>query len=84
MIFFDLTSKPVATVFSGLASKLVAVISPGLASNPVGEGFPVWASKQVATVWGFGPQNHRDSFLVWASKPNGLQFVGCVTKLMGE
>jgi hypothetical protein len=35
------------------------------------EGFPVWASKQVASVWLFGHQNHRGGFLVWASKPSG-------------
>jgi hypothetical protein len=28
----------------------------------------------------FGPQNHRDGFLVWALKPSGLRFVGCATK----
>jgi hypothetical protein len=33
------------------------------------EGFPVWASKLASLVWLFGPQNHRDGFLVWASKP---------------
>jgi hypothetical protein len=26
------------------------------------------------------PQNHRDGFLVWASKPSRLWFVGCATK----
>jgi hypothetical protein len=44
------------------------------------EGFPVWASKPVASVWWFGPQNHRDSFLVWVSKPSRLRFVSCATK----
>jgi hypothetical protein len=34
----------------------------GLASKLVVEGFPVWASKPVATVWGFGPQNHQQFF----------------------
>jgi hypothetical protein len=27
-----------------------------------------------AVLW-FGPQNHRDDFLVWASKPSGRRFV---------
>jgi hypothetical protein len=44
------------------------------------DGFPVWASKLTTLVWLFGPQNHRDDFLVWASKPSGLRFVGCATK----
>jgi hypothetical protein len=48
--FFDLTSKPVATVFSGLASKLVATVSPNLASKPV------------ARVSCFGPQNRQLRF----------------------
>jgi hypothetical protein len=57
-----LASKPVVTVFSGLTSKLVATVSPDLASKPVMgflvepqhqvvEGFPVWVSKLIATVW---------------------------------
>jgi hypothetical protein len=29
------------------------------------------------------PQNHHDGFLVWASKPSGLQFVDCATKPTG-
>jgi hypothetical protein len=29
-------------------------------------------------------QNHRDGFLVWASKPSRLQFVGCTIKSMEE
>jgi hypothetical protein len=44
------------------------------------EGFPVWASKPAALVWWFEAQNHRDGFLVWASKLGRLQFVGCATK----
>jgi hypothetical protein len=60
MIFFDLASKPVVTVFScltlksvamvspGLASKLVAMISPDLSSKLMVEGSPVWASKPIA------------------------------------
>jgi hypothetical protein len=44
------------------------------------EGFPVWASNPAALVWWFGHQNHRDGFLVWASKSSRLRFVGCGTK----
>jgi hypothetical protein len=29
---------------------------------------------------GFVPQNHRDGFLIWASKSSVLQFVGCTIK----
>jgi hypothetical protein len=47
------------------------------------ECFPVWASKPVATVWGFGSQNRCDGFLVWASKPSRLRFVSYATKPMG-
>jgi hypothetical protein len=52
----------------------------GWAPKPRSDGFPVWASKPAAPVWWFGSQNHRDSFLVWTSKSNRLQFVGCATK----
>jgi hypothetical protein len=48
------------------------------------EGFPVWTSKSAALVWWFEAQNHRDGFLVWASKPSRLQFVGYATKLTEE
>jgi hypothetical protein len=46
------------------------------------ECFLVWGSKSTAIVWWFWSQNHRDDFLVCASKPSGLRFVGCVTKPM--
>jgi hypothetical protein len=42
-----------------------------------------WASKPLrwfSSAWLFGPQNHRDSFLVWASKSTRLRFVSCATK----
>jgi hypothetical protein len=48
-----------------------------------GFGFSVWASKPTAMVWWFRPQNHCDYFLVWATKPSGLLFVGCATKSIG-
>jgi hypothetical protein len=48
----------------------------------VAEGFPVWASKPAALVCRFGPQNHHNGVLVWASKLSRLQFVGCATKPM--
>jgi hypothetical protein len=43
-------------------------------------GFPSLGPKPAATVWWFGPQNYRDGFLVWASKPSSLRFVGCAIK----
>jgi hypothetical protein len=33
--------------------------------------------------YGLVSQNHRDGFLVWASKPSRLRFIGCATKPMG-
>jgi hypothetical protein len=44
---------------------------------------PVWPQNRLLRVSQFGPQNHRDGFLVWASKPSGLRFVGCTTKSQG-
>jgi hypothetical protein len=66
----------------------------GLISKPLWRFLLVWpqnlwrrflglASKPVATVWWFGPQNHRNSFLVWTSKPSGFWFISCAIKLMG-
>jgi hypothetical protein len=71
----------VAAVSPGLASKLVVgfLVEP---QNQGGGGFPGLASKPAALVWWFWPQNHRDGFLVWASKPSGLWFVGCAIKPM--
>jgi hypothetical protein len=43
--------------FLRLASKPRSMVSPGLASKLAAMGFPVWASKSGATIWGFGPQN---------------------------
>jgi hypothetical protein len=42
----------------------------------------VWASKPVAVVWLFGPQNHPDGFLVWASKSSKFWVVGCARKMI--
>jgi hypothetical protein len=70
--------------FPDLASKPRLTVSPGLAAKSVASGFPVWASNLTAMVWWFGPQNHCDGFLVWASKPKGLPFVGCATKPMED
>jgi hypothetical protein len=75
-----LASKPAVTVFSSLASKLVATVSWLSLKTKVVESFPVWTSKPTALIWCFGPQNYRDGFLVWGSKPCVLQFVGCTTK----
>jgi hypothetical protein len=66
-----------------MVSKPRSTVSPDLASKPVDLGFPIWASKLTAMVWWFEPKNHCDSFLVWASKPSMLRFVGCATKPMG-
>jgi hypothetical protein len=43
--------------FLGLASKPRSMVSPGLSSKSVASGFLAQASKPVATVWSFGPQN---------------------------
>jgi hypothetical protein len=75
--------KTTKMVSLGLALKPVATISSDFVSKTVASGFPNWASKPAATVWWFGPQNHCDNFLLWASKPSGLRFFGCVTKPMG-
>jgi hypothetical protein len=75
-----LASKPVVTVFFSLASKLVATVSPGLASKPAvsflvepqnqgGGGFP-----------GLGLKTDSSGLMIWASKPSGIQFIGCVIK----
>jgi hypothetical protein len=91
-IFVGLASKPVATVFSSVASKLVATVSLGLASKPAigflvepqnqgGGGFPGLGIKTDRFGFVIWAQNLCDSFLVWASKPSRLRFVGCATKL---
>jgi hypothetical protein len=92
MVFAGLASKPVVTVFSSLASKRMATVSPGLASklvvgflvepqNQGGGGFPGLGLKTSSFGLVIWHQNHHDGFLIWASKPSGLQFVGCATKL---
>jgi hypothetical protein len=86
-----LASKPVVTVFSSLASKLVVMVSPGLASKPVVGflvepqnqgcgGFPGLGLKTGSSGFVIWLQNHRDGFLVWASKPCRLWFVSCTIK----
>jgi hypothetical protein len=72
--------KTTGTVSPGLASKSVVTVSPGLVSKLVALDFPVLASKSVALVWSFGPQNHRNGFLVCASKSGGRRFISCATK----
>jgi hypothetical protein len=79
-VFSGLTSKPVAMIFSSLASKLVATFSPGLASKLALGFLVIWDSKQAASIWWFGTQNHHYGFLVWASKPSSLRFVGYTIK----
>jgi hypothetical protein len=67
-------------MFLGLASKPRSTVSSSLDSKPVALGFLVWASKPAVTICCFEPQNHRNSFLVWASKQSGLRFIGYATK----
>jgi hypothetical protein len=83
----------VATVFAGLTSKPVATVFTGLASKPVVTVFSSLASKLMATVslglasklmMGFLVEPHHDGFLIWASKPSRLRFVGCTVKPMEE
>jgi hypothetical protein len=82
MVSSGLTSKPVATVFAGLASKPVATVSPSLASKPV-VGFLVEPQNQGGGGFpGLGLKTGSSGLVIWASKPNRLQFVGCATKLM--
>jgi hypothetical protein len=77
-------SKSRLTVCQWFCLKTTGTVSPDLASKPVALCFPIWASKPVAMVWWFEPQNYHDGFLVWASKPCGLRFVDCITKPTGE
>jgi hypothetical protein len=44
----------------------------------------VWPQNQRLLVFWFGHQNHRDVFLVYASKLNDLWFVGCAIKPTGR
>jgi hypothetical protein len=60
--------KTTRTVSSSLVSKPAATVFTGLASKPVVTVSPGLTSKPAV------------SFLVWASKPIRLRFVGCATK----
>jgi hypothetical protein len=74
--------KTTGTVSSGLASKSVATISPNLASKSVVDGFLVWDSKLAAQYSDLGIKiTVTVSYL--GLKPNGLRFVGYVTKSLG-
>jgi hypothetical protein len=73
-------SKPAATVFSSLTSKLVAMVSPGLASKSV-VGFLVEPQNQGGGVFlGLSLKTGSSGLVIWASKPSGVQFVGCAIK----
>jgi hypothetical protein len=84
-----------ATVFSGLALKSVAMIFFSLTSKPVATISPVLASKHVAWVFRFGPQNrqllfgdlghqnHCNDFLACVLKLSRRWFVGCALKPTG-
>jgi hypothetical protein len=91
MVSSGLTSKPAATVFASLASKLVATVFPGLASKPVvgflvepqnqgGGGFSGLGLKIGSSGFVIGASKSPRRFLIWASKPGELRFVGCATK----
>jgi hypothetical protein len=80
--WFDL--KITGTISSNLTSKPVVTISLGLASKSVALDFSVCVSKLAAMVWWFGPQNHRDDFLVYVSKSSRLWFIGCGSKPTGR
>jgi hypothetical protein len=90
-VFAGLASKSVTTVFSSLASKLVATVSTDLSSklmvgflvepqNQGGGRFPGLGLKTDSSGLVIWPQNHHGGFLIWASKPSGLRFVGCAMK----
>jgi hypothetical protein len=81
--FLGWASKPRSTVCQWFDLNTIGTLFSGLASKPEVEGFSVWASKPVAMVWWFGPQNYRDGLLVWALKPSGQWFVGCASKPAG-
>jgi hypothetical protein len=77
--FLYLTLKLVVTVSLGLVLKSAVgfLVEP---QNKLVYGFSVWASKSVAPVCWFGPQNYRDGFLFWVLKPSRLRFIGCAIK----
>jgi hypothetical protein len=66
-----LATKPAAMIFAGLASKLVVgfLVEP---QNQGGVGFPGLGLKTGSSGLVIWPQNHRDGFLVCASKSSGL------------
>jgi hypothetical protein len=64
----------------GLKTKVNSFSWFGLKTG--GFGFPDLGIKTDSCGLVIWPQNHHDDFLVWASKPCGLQFVGCATKPM--
>jgi hypothetical protein len=68
--------------FSRFHLKTSGYGSYGFASKPLAQVSRF--GPQNRQLWfGIGPQNHCDSFLVWASKPSELWFVDCATKLIG-
>jgi hypothetical protein len=69
--FLGWASKPRLTVSQWVGLKTPRTVFSGL------------ISKLAATVWWFGSQNHRDGFLVCASKSSRLRFVCCATKPTG-
>jgi hypothetical protein len=69
-----------ATVYEWFGLKTTRTVFDGLASKPAAAVFSSLASKLVGRVSRIGPQNHRDSFLVFASKSSGLRLVDYATK----
>jgi hypothetical protein len=93
MVYPGLASKPVPTVSPGLASKPVATGSPDLTSIPVATVSPGLAKNHSLEFSGLGLKPSSYGLVIWptksphrflglASKPSGLWFVGCATKLM--
>jgi hypothetical protein len=94
-VSLDLTSKPVVGGFSRFGLKIGDDGFSGLTSKLVVDGFSQFNLKtgsggfsslglktDSSDLW-FEHQSHRDGFLVWASKPSGLRFIGCAIKSMG-
>jgi hypothetical protein len=77
--FLGWASKPRSTVYQWFDFKTTRTVSLILTSKPVASDSPVWTSKLTA-IWWFMPHNYHNGFLLWALKPNGLRFVGCITK----
>jgi hypothetical protein len=80
-VFTGLASKPMATVFSSLASKLVKMVSPSLASKSAVRFLVEPQNQGGGGFFGLGIKTGSSGLVVWASKPSGLRFVGCTTKL---